>query len=234
MGGGLHAAPRFLLDLLFPGRCLLCGEWLLLASTAGALVCDECIARLRPLGGVRCRVCSTPLVSEDGICTRCRQTAYAFDSNFSIFAYETEVRRLIACYKFDGRSRLADLFAGFLAPSLRESFAGMPVIPVPPRPHAGGIDHVERIARAIERSRLAQVLRPLERTGGASQKSLDFEQRRGNLQGKIRKSPGARVPERAVVLDDVFTTGATADACARVLLDAGCRSVSVLTLALDM
>jgi predicted amidophosphoribosyltransferase len=56
------------------------------------------------------------------------------------------------------------------------------------------------------------------------------------LRGRIGLSQGGRgepVPHRAVILDDVFTTGATLDACARVLLDAGCAEVRGLTLVIE-
>ena len=226
----------FLAQLIFPGRCLLCGQWLPLAAGDGAPVCAECRSALTPLSGDRCNVCSMPLSSERGICMRCREARYTFDSNVSVFAYRGAVRRLITLYKFSGRTRLSKLFASCLAPVIGGRFPGRPVIPVPPRPHRRSLDAVERVARLLERDHGFALLRCLERTGTVQQKSLDFAERAVNLRGRIRvggRAGRASVPAAAVLLDDVFTTGATADACSRALREAGCVSVSVVTLAMD-
>jgi predicted amidophosphoribosyltransferase len=92
------------------------------------------------------------------------------------------------------------------------------------------------IARRLESSHGAIVLRILNRRAGPAQKGLDFAARRENLRGRI--GPAGRTgkrppPPEVVVIDDVFTTGATADACARVLRGMGSRTVSVVTLATD-
>ncbi len=107
-------------------------------------------------------------------------------------------------------------------------------MPVPPRPGRRGLDPVERIARILERRWGITVCRCLSRTGGTEQKSLDFAGRSRNLKGRITVRPArGGVPPLAVLLDDVFTTGATADACARALLEAGSVEVRVVTLAVD-
>jgi predicted amidophosphoribosyltransferase len=76
----------------------------------------------------------------------------------------------------------------------------------------------------------------LERRGGAPQKSLNYAQRQENLRGRIQLAGGqaARgVPQQVTLIDDVFTTGATLDACARVLRAAGCATVFGITLAIE-
>lgn len=223
-----------LADILFPGRCLLCGEWLALRRTSRTPVCADCLRGLAPLDGRRCGVCSTPLSSEQGICTRCRRTSYTFSSNHSVFANEGCLKELIAHYKFSGRTRLAGFFAASLGDALRERFSGIPLVPVPSRRRGGSPGSVDRIARELARMMPLDVRRVLVRLGGAAQKGLDFEQRRTNLRGMIRVREREAVPARVVLLDDVFTTGATADACAAALKEAGCGEVAVLTLAIEL
>ena len=219
-------------EVMFPGRCLLCGQWLYFEG--GSPLCGRCREGLKPLSGPRCRICSMPLVSEKDTCLRCRQTALAFGECFSLFAYEGKVRDLIHMYKFSGRTRLAGVFADFLAGAAAGRFGDAVVVPVPPRPERKGNDHVGRIARALHVRHGLSVCSVLEKGRGPAQKTLDFEERRKNLVGAFRMKAGVKAPLSVVLLDDVFTTGATLDACARVLREGGAARVSALTIAIDM
>ena len=229
-GAGLLNA---IIEAVFPGRCLLCGHWLFPSGDSGAPVCSACRAALPRIVGERCGKCSAPLSSELGTCRRCRETDYAFDSNLSLFEYSGAIKQLIAEFKFSGRIRLSRLFASLLAMPIRGSHPGIPVVPVPPRPRRRTTDAVGMIAECLRRDEGLPILALLERTGGVAQKSLDFDHRRENLRGRIRLAGPKGPPREVVLLDDVFTTGATADACAGVLRAAGCCSIFVVTLALD-
>jgi predicted amidophosphoribosyltransferase len=176
--------------------------------------------------------CGIPLVSERETCTRCRAADFAFSAHRSLFSYTGAVKTLVAALKFAGRTRISRLFADLLWQSLPGSLADLPLVPVPGRRRH---DAVDLTARSLKARHGARVMRLLERTGGKPQKSLDFEERRRNVAGRIRVvgTRGRLIPPDVVLLDDVFTTGATADACARVLLQAGCSRVSVMTIAME-
>ena len=225
------------MEALFPGRCLHCGGWLLLVSASRVPLCDDCRQLLRPLHDPRCRRCGIELISEQGTCLRCRTTKYGFDSNVSLFPYSGLPKCLLGALKFGRRRRVAPLFAALLAETLpeygRERFV---VVPAPPRRGQAAPDAVELVARALERRHGFTVLHLLQRSGHVQQKSLDFERRRKNLDGKIRVLQDACkgvFPREVVLLDDVFTTGATLDACSRALRDAGCTSVKAATLVME-
>jgi len=217
------------LEALFPGRCLLCGRWLLTAGADGTPACPDCLRSLDPIRGARCRICGTPLVSEREVCTRCRDADFSFASHRSIFAYSGPVRDLIACLKFEHRTRLSGFFAGLLAERIGAEHPGVPVVPVPGRTSS---DAVELIAQRLHARHGITVLRLLRRSGGRQQKTLDLRQRRENLRGKV-SLVGEDVPAETVLFDDIFTTGATADACSRILVEGGCRKVSVISLAME-
>jgi predicted amidophosphoribosyltransferase len=224
------------METLFPGRCLLCGEWLLPDPAARGPLCTGCRDSMRRPEGPVCSRCGVGLISEHGICTRCREADYTFESNRALFPYTGDARRLLQALKFGGRLRLAAFFADQAAQSLGAFLHDRPIVPVPARPGRRTPDPVGKVCSRLAADHGGTVLRLLERTGGAQQKSLDLQQRRENLLGRIRLRQGvaaASIPARVTIVDDVFTTGATIDACARVLAAAGCSSVRSLTLVIE-
>jgi ComF family protein len=229
------AAAEKVLQVVFPGRCLLCGEWLLPGDSSP--VCGDCGRTLTPLGNPRCAKCGIELISEKCTCLRCRAADFSFDFNVSLFPYSGPARSLIAEMKFNRRRRLAAFFAAHVSRALEEhGLHGAVLVPAPPRKGRREPDAVARVARALRRNHGVRVVPMLRRAGGAQQKSLGYEQRKANLRGMISLAP-TRLPQvmppEVVLLDDVFTTGATLDACARVLREAGCAAVKAITLVIE-
>jgi len=191
---------------------------------------------LETIGAERCGKCGIGLVSERSICMRCRKADFVFESNVAIFPYSRQAKELIRKLKFEGRVRLAGLFADLAAAAFPPEWETYPIAPVPPRRGRKTPDPADRVAACLEKQHGKTVRRLLERTGGLQQKSLDLPRRRENLRGMIRLAPDkglSGLPPQVILLDDIFTTGATIDACARVLHDAGCERVYSLTLAIE-
>lgn len=238
-----------LLEALFPGRCLLCGTWLIgdegcdrpwsARESEGALpvpLCGPCRTSLVPIGEPRCGKCGMSLVSERVTCMRCREADFVFESNIAIFPYSRQPKELIRKLKFEGRIRLAGLFADLAAAACPAEWETYPIVPVPSRPSRKSPDPADRVASSLGKHHSRTIRRLLVRTGGLQQKSLDLPRRRENLRGMIRLAPDrglSELPPRVILLDDIFTTGATIDACARALCDAGCQNVYSLTLAIE-
>jgi ComF family protein len=178
------------------------------------------------------------LISEQETCIRCRSRNYAFERNVSVFEYRGAVRELIYQFKFRNRIRVGPVLAACFQASLGAPPAGSLLVPVPGNPvsvRARGWDPMCVIADTLAKSYGYPVRRLLSRRSGAAQKSLSFEERRSNLAGRLRL--GRPVPggaRRVILLDDVFTTGATASECARVIAEAGIATVEVLSLAIDV
>jgi ComF family protein len=219
--------------IVFPGRCLACGAWMDAEADPSVPVCMHCRTGLEPLADPRCPMCGMPLLVEEGRCTRCRSAGYAFASSAAVFVYRGIVRELVIAFKSGGRRRLASLFAPYLACLLEERRPGTAVVPVPSRPGLRAPDAVELLARQLERRHGIRVLRLLSRLPGPAQKSLSYAERLRNLQGRISVARGVLPSGTLVLLDDVFTTGATLDACTRALLAAGAARVDAVTLAVD-
>jgi len=154
------------------------------------------------------------------------------------------MRDLVRAYKFGGRTALARLFAGQIASRLRAGSlpAFTVIVPAPARP-AGvrrrGYDHMQLIAAVLRRHHGLPVANVLRRRSGREQKVLDYQQRARNLDGRLsvarrRAAATSEVAGRRILLiDDVFTTGATINECARVLAAAGASEIWSLTLARD-
>lgn len=231
-----------LLDLCFPQLCLLCGDSLLMARApapwSAIPLCRGCLETLPEVAGERCSLCSLPLISETAVCMRCRERDFPFISNIAAFEYRGVVQELISHYKFRNQRSLASLFSSRIAAILLNRFPRTPVVPVPSRPASirkRGWDHVGEMARLLQRNHGIEILPLLRRSNGVSQKSLDFAHRLTNLEGRIHWSPRRNIPfpRRVVLFDDVFTTGATASECARLLTTHGICEVYVVTVAVD-
>ena len=233
-----HGFARFI-DLFFPEPCTLCEFPIVRGRIDSSPICAACRVGLPTPLDPRCIVCGCELISENEICTRCRERSFSFAANSAVFAYSGAVRELIHRYKFEGQWKLAEFFATTLAAGYHREGRTEPIVPIPPRPRKRGTPrkHVSRIAKILNRNFGIDVVDLLERKPGVPQKALDYEGRLSNLQGKFvvanSRQPPSIKNRKFLLLDDVMTTGATLDECARVLLAAGASRVEAYTLALD-
>jgi competence protein ComFC len=223
-------------QVIFPSRCLLCGRRLLFQNETGVEICDHCCRFITPLRGKRCEICSLPLISEDRVCVRCRDTSYHFKKHHALFQYRGVIKELIYFYKFKQKYSLASLFARFLYNTLSTFFPYYPLIPVPSRKHlltSKARDHLSPIVHILKKEYKTEIIRCLQRRGDIPQKKLSFEERKKNLKGKINVKKGKNLKHNVLLFDDIFTTGATADECSRILLQNGVENIYVISIAID-
>jgi len=238
----LEKLGRSVLEIVYPRRCICCADSLLFRSSLRFPICSSCEQALSPIEAERrCEVCSVPLISELHRCTRCSERCFSFTSNFSLYEYRGSIRQIISQFKFSNRRSLAHLIARLLRPELEKRYPGLPFVPVPGSRRGvrtRGWDPMLEVARALHRAGAGESLAPLMRNSGGPQKGLHYQERLENIRGTIRLRRFGRLrgslPERVVLLDDIFTSGATADECARVLRQGGVREVHVLTLAVEV
>jgi ComF family protein len=231
----------FVLEMLYPRRCVRCGDPLLFSGSTRFPLCRRCAATLSPIAAVRrCSVCSIPLISELRTCPRCSQRRFSFKSNLSVYEYRDSIRQIIVEFKFFHRRSLANLIAHLLHAELKKRYTGLPVVPVPGSPRSvrrRGWDPMREVAKSLQRGAGWGTFDALKRRGSSPQKGLGYAQRMENITDtiRLRRSAGRRgpLPGRVVLLDDIFTSGATAEECAQVLLHGGVGEVYVLTLAIE-
>ena len=234
-------------DLMLPDLCALCGKSLSLKRPPNfrdESLCnyclqkaDEALVRKAYPFLKRCIICGYPLSSEEDKCCRCREKVFSFKASTSLFLYRGTGKDLITAYKFDNRK----MIAGYLARKIRDvyftNYPGYTVVPVPYRPSAKrqrGWDQVEVLTEYLTNNYNIPVSYCLKRKNGPPQKKMDYRKRSSNLKNQISLKKDAKPPKSVVLIDDVFTTGATIDCCAKILADNGTETVYCIAVALDL
>ncbi|MBA3023372.1 MAG: ComF family protein [Sideroxydans sp.] len=209
--------------------CFLCG-----ASSHDGLCCAACVGDLPHHAGPSCSVCAAPLPS-GGVCGRCLQHPPAYTRTIAAFRYEFPLDGLIKALKFDEQLILANFLADTLAARISSRPDCLLALPLhPARLRERGFNQSQLLA-----SRIAAVLQLPSLTAAASrvrdtppQSTLPWRSRSSNMRKAFALSPGLDVRDKHIaIVDDVMTSGASIDALAQLLLDAGARQVSAWVVA---
>jgi ComF family protein len=221
--------------------CAACNE--LLAHPTRGAVCAACWQSIRPLTPPLCDRCGDPLPTWRSIsrplavCARCRRARPLVARARAIGAHDGALRHIVHALKYEGRRSLARPLAALMRRRGADILAGATcAVPVPLHPsrrRERGFNQAADLARHLD----VPVLFALRRIRATpTQTGLPAAQRHRNVRGAFAISrPGrglSRMPAAIVVLvDDVSTTGATLEACARTLMAAGVQEVRALTAA---
>ncbi|MDR2713915.1 MAG: double zinc ribbon domain-containing protein [Coriobacteriales bacterium] len=216
-----------LLELVYPTRCLGCEK-------RGVLLCMACASKLMWIdSATACQRCGAPYGKL--ICTECYSRTgpefFNFDAAVCALSFDETVGRLIRGYKDQGERRVAFLLASCLAAALPPAWLmwadALTFIPAQPSAQRKrGFDHIEQVATLLAPKISLPLLRLLEKAATDDQRNLGREARFQNLAGAFRvkalpPSLFARSEIRLILIDDVFTTGATLNAAAGALKLAG-------------
>jgi competence protein ComFC len=248
----LAEACDALVSVFFPADCRTCDQLLTRASRVP--ICEDCLESFAPLSGKLCEICGRPILAwaenapptgtEYLRCALCRERPgqeeklYAFDLARSYASYDGVLVRAILLLKFERMEPLGEWFSERLAEvARREALEADVVVPVPlhrERERERGYNQADLIAKPLARRlKLPHGKVLLMRTRPRPDKHvLSLEERWESVRGAFATRPGSVVDNlRVLLVDDVMTTGATLDACARALREAGARSVIALTVA---
>ncbi len=230
----------FLVDFFFPAKCAFCGQ--IPEDQRPDFPCPSCRQRIPPICHPRCPGCGVPFEApgEDHFCSACLTERRFFAVARAIGIYEGWIVETLSRFKYHGASHLAIPLGNLMAechdPDLLWSAIDM-LIPVPLHPHRlrqRGFNQALLLARQISRRHSLPVdFLTLERIRiTVPQVELSGAERKKNLHGAFRVRKKENIRQKHILLvDDVFTTGATAHECSKVLLRAGAKQVDVITCA---
>ncbi|HSY58087.1 MAG TPA: ComF family protein [Terriglobales bacterium] len=231
-------------SVLLPAPCRICGATL--TNSNRIPICESCFASIAPIQEPMCQICGRPFEFAPqaqtmlNLCRLCRSNFYAFDRARSYALYNETLAGAIMLLKYEEVTRLGGWFAERLADLLHtkgENFRADAIVPVPLHPdrrRERGYNQAELIAKPLARRlglKLGAYL--LMRTKPRPpQLVLSRSEHWKSVRGAYATREGVRVDKlRILLVDDVLTTGATLDACARALKKAGAASVVGLTVA---
>jgi competence protein ComFC len=237
LAGWLHLADL----LVYPSFCELC--LCFLERPGEKVVCRECLDKLRPNVSPHCPVCGRFFegAGESHLCSACLTRTPPFARHRSYTRYEGVARDIILLFKYRGNEILGRTLAGLIDGALGgeidlwDGVDAVVAVPLHPKKlRKRGYNQATVLARHLAALKGVPFIgnRLLKVRNNPAQTSLDAAEREANVKGAylIRK-PGSLNGRVVLLVDDVFTTGATIGECSRMLLRAGAREVRAITFA---
>ena len=225
---------EILAETFWPTRCAICNK-------GGRIICNECLKKLPFIDVLfACRHCGSPYGVTQ--CDYCNPVSLAsihlnkvpFMSCSSVVSYTDEVGRLIKTYKDQGEQRLANFIAYYMARYISPAYKYDCITYIPSSLKAyvrRGFDHCELVARCLSRYTHIPVKRLLNRPKTADQRMLTGKQRVENLQGAFSCRSSGEAFGHILLIDDVFTGGATVGNASKALVGEVAKYVHVVTFA---
>ncbi len=228
-----------LLNTIYPKRCPLCDG---LLKPDEPLICRKCAGNFSFIKGRTCKRCGRVLKSlYEEECAECLKREPLFDLAFAPFKYTGDIKESLMRFKYHGRAEYASFYAKAIwayGEKTIRLFAPELIVNVPvyrKRLAARGYDQAYLIARELSKiSGIAAAKNAVKRIKNTkAQKELGSEERRKNIAGAFEASYKDKFPDRILLIDDILTTGSTADAVCRVLRDGGAKHICLACVAVS-
>ncbi|MFH1594254.1 MAG: ComF family protein [Candidatus Omnitrophota bacterium] len=227
------------IDILMPPICYVCGE----SCKSKYGLCRECLQKILYIPGPFCHGCGKHIAESGTLCAECLGRDFLVKKAWSCCYYMDTIKECIHLFKYSGYIGMADIFGDIMTDFARKNLAGEKIdliVPVPSYPtkkRERTYNHAEVLARSLSKRLLipidAKNLKKLK--WSQSQSELGREKRLKNVSGTFLVVDKNRfIRQNVLLIDDVYTTGATIDECARTLVNAKAKNVFSLTLARGM
>lgn len=229
------------MNLLFPRVCAVCGQ---MVGMQGDFVCYECLDKLSLVKQPACKKCGKEIISEPAeYCPDCSRYPKSFESGMALLNYNEVTRKSMAEIKYKNRREYLDFYAEAMGVRFEKRVQRIQpemLVPVPvhsSRKRKRGFNQAEELALRLGRRWqlpvCSDMLVRIRKTD--PQKELTPTERLKNLQDAFAlKQPGKRwngtLPQTILLIDDIYTTGSTVEACTRVVKEAGIERVHVMVI----
>lgn len=224
-----------IVDLLFPSniKCVTCGD-----ETNKIGICEECLKYLTLVPSPSCEICGGENFGSGKVCIECKGRNFIFERNFAVFSYIGDVRNKIIDFKQNSHKAIGEMFSYFILNEYENILRNINIDVIVPIPISA-----ERLKlRKFNQSEVlcSKLIRDynvncniLKRTKDTPhQTGLSRKNREINLKNSFEINDKSLVKNKTILLvDDIYTTGATLNACASILKKAGANKIYTLTLA---
>ena len=232
---------QYLIDILYPVRCPVCRE---IVVPKGQRICSGCREKLRIIEEPRCKKCSKPVeLEEQEYCSDCERKAFRYIKGFSMWIYDSVMKESISDYKYRNKKENAKFYVEELVHYYGEKISKLApdaLVPVPihrTKYKDRGYNQADILARGVGKQLGIPVLSELliREKKTLPQKQLDDKERLENLKDafcmNLRETGRyGKQLNRILLIDDIYTTGSTVEACTGILLEHGIKEVYFMTL----
>ena len=224
-----------ILDLLYPARCPVCHK----IVKGKDLICPSCRKRLPYIKEPKCKKCGKELQKEEQeYCTDCQRFAHSFEKGEAVFTYDPLMRRSISMFKYHNRREYAKFYAREMKTQCEwflKRCAPEVIIPVPVHPlkkRQRGFNQAELVAKELGKLLQIPVITDylVRKEKTVPQKELTRQQRKVNLREAFAVRKKGVSYGRVLLIDDIYTTGATMDALSEILKENQSKNVFFLTI----
>ncbi len=224
-------------DLLFPRRCPICEEPVM---PKGKLICPECIRAIHFIREPACKICGREIGdAEEELCSNCKRHRFSFEYGYSLMSYSDVVSRSITRIKYTGAKEYLDFYGHMAIRLYGDRIKAMGVdaiVPVPvhkSRLKKRGYNQAAVLAEIMGRELHIPVYEDAlyRNKKTAALKELNAAERLKNLSSAFFAGEIPKDMRSVLLVDDIFTTGATLEATSRCLKRVGVERIYCFTLA---
>ena len=230
------------LELLYPEKniCQICGTYD--TSIGDCYICNNCLSKLEKINEPFCKICNKSLAHNPNleICEECIKSPRSFEISKSPYRYKGSVKKLIHDYKYCNKPFYYKLFGNLLVQYMKENsyiyfdyIISVPLHKIKLRKR--GFNQSKLIAKYIQKNLSIPYIDALKRVNNTEKQSnLSKYNRQNNLKNafiiKNKKVASFIKDKNILIIDDIFTTGATINECSKVLKSSGANKIYALTI----